>query len=206
MSAASVVTTAQPVTVVVTRDVEPGREEEIHSWMHRLIVAGERFPGNLGVTILVPGAEAPGRRTVVYRWASESARRAWEESASIQRLLREADAFSIRLSQRATGLETWFTLPDVPGRVPPPRWKMYLVTLLTVYGLSLVMIPALSPWLEPWPAPVAQAVVAVLLTTLLTFVLLPLLTRLLRAWLYPTPSRPRPEREHQKAPPARTSV
>jgi antibiotic biosynthesis monooxygenase (ABM) superfamily enzyme len=154
-----------------------------------VIVAAERFPGSLGVTVIVPGAEAPGRRTLVHRWANEPARRAWEESGAIQRLLREADAFSTRYSQRATGLETWFTLPDAPALAPPPRWKMYVVTVLTVYLLSLVLVPALGPWLERWPFLVRQAVVAVVLTTVLTFVLLPLLTHLLRAWLYSPPDQ-----------------
>jgi antibiotic biosynthesis monooxygenase (ABM) superfamily enzyme len=185
MSAASEVA-AGPVTVVVSRDVHSGREQEAQAWMHRVIAAAERFPGSLGVTVIVPGAEAPGRRTVVHRWANEPARRAWEESEAVQRLLREADAFSSRHSQHEIGLETWFALPAVPAHAPPPRWKMYVVTLLTVYALSLLIVPALAPWVERWPFLVGQAVIAVVLTTLLTFVLLPLLTHLLRAWLYPT--------------------
>jgi antibiotic biosynthesis monooxygenase (ABM) superfamily enzyme len=179
---------SEPVTIVVSRDLLPGREPEYHAWAHRMIAAAERFPGSLGVTVLVPGAEAPGRRTLIHRWADEQALRAWEGSDATRRLLKEANAFSIRHRQRATGLETWFTLPDAPVQAPPPRWKMYLVTLLTVYALSVVIVPGLASWLGRFPYLARQAVITVVLTTLLTFVLLPLLTHVLRVWLYPTSS------------------
>ena len=42
-------TPTEPVTVIVSRDVKPGRESDYHAWMHR-VIAAERFPGNLGAT------------------------------------------------------------------------------------------------------------------------------------------------------------
>ena len=32
-----------------------------------------------------------------------------------------------------TGLESWFTLPSQPGLVPPPPYKMALLTWLTIF-------------------------------------------------------------------------
>jgi hypothetical protein len=45
---------------------------------------------------------------------------------------------------RLTGLETWFRLPggDVPTMKPPPRWKMWLVSIVAVYPLVLAFQPA----------------------------------------------------------------
>jgi antibiotic biosynthesis monooxygenase (ABM) superfamily enzyme len=34
-----------------------------------------------------------------------------------------------------TGLETWFTLPTDPGAPAPPRYKMALLTWITIFPL-----------------------------------------------------------------------
>jgi antibiotic biosynthesis monooxygenase (ABM) superfamily enzyme len=174
----------QPVTIVVSRDVVAGHEAEYQAWMHRVIEAAGRFPGNLGATVLVPDAPASGRSIVIHRWADEPSMHAWEISEERHGLLREADAFSTRRDQRATGLETWFVLRDLGVVRPPPRWKMYLVTLVTAYVVGLLLAEGLAPLLHDLPLPARHAVTTVVFTTLLTFVLLPWLTRLLRGWLY----------------------
>ena len=50
-------TPTEPVTVIVSRDVKPGRESDYHAWMHRVIAAAERFPGNLGYRSPRPTAD-----------------------------------------------------------------------------------------------------------------------------------------------------
>ena len=44
--------------------------------------------------------------------------------------------------EHLSGLETWFTLPGQRAIVPPPRWKMALVTVLGVWPASMFV-----PWL-----------------------------------------------------------
>ena len=36
----------------------------------------------------------------------------WDNSPDVQRLLQEANKYSTRYYETATGLETWFVLPD----------------------------------------------------------------------------------------------
>ena len=128
-------THADPVTVVVTRDVVPGRERDFDEWVHLIVSEAVRF-GGLGASVITPDASMPARRVVVCRFASENSVRAWEESEVRDRLMQEAEAFSTPHFQRATGLETWFTLPGEGAMVPPPRWKMALVTLSASIRLS----------------------------------------------------------------------
>jgi hypothetical protein len=45
-------------------------------------------------------------------------------------------------TQVLTGLESWFTLPTQPGLPPPPRYKMALVTWVTIFPLITLVVVA----------------------------------------------------------------
>ena len=52
-----------PVTVSVTRHLDPGREAEMVSWMQAGIALAERFPGFLGAGWVRPDRDSdPHRR------------------------------------------------------------------------------------------------------------------------------------------------
>jgi uncharacterized protein len=135
------------VTVVITRDVLPGRERDYEQWEHRIIHAAVPF-GSLGAAVITPEGTTPGRRIVVQRFPSEEALKAWEESEERKVLLREARQFSVPHYQRATGLESWFALPDERAIIPPPRWKMLLASLLGAYPLVVVLSAFVLPRVE----------------------------------------------------------
>jgi antibiotic biosynthesis monooxygenase (ABM) superfamily enzyme len=99
--------------------------------------------------------------------------------------VREAGGFSTPNVQRATGLETWFVLPGERAIVPPPRWKMLLVSLMGSYPLVVLFSAFVLPWLEGWPLLARAAVLPIVLLGLMTYVVMPQLTRLLGGWLYP---------------------
>jgi len=179
----------ESITVVVTRDVRPGRERDYAEWVHRVVSATARY-GATGHTILTPDAGAPTRRVLIVQFADEEGLRGWDHSEERHRLVREAGEFSSVHIQRATGLETWFTLPGERAIVPPPRWKQLLVTLIGAYPLVVLLSAFVLPRLEAWPLLVRSAVLPVVLLSLMTYVVMPRLTRLLRGWLYPRRSRP----------------
>ena len=176
------------VTEVITRDIVPGREHELEQWAHRLDAATARYDAT--DTIITPDATTPARRVFVLHFANEEALGAWEASEERDRLVQEARKFSTPHVQRATGLETWFTLPGERAIVPPPRWKMLLVTLIGAYPLVVLLSAFVLPSLEGWPLLVRAAVVPVVLLSLMTYVIMPQLTRLLSGWLYPHQGRP----------------
>ena len=176
------------VTEVITRDIVPGGEHELEQWAHRLDSATARYGAT--DTIITPDATTPARRVFVLHFANEEALGAWEASEERDRLVQEARKFSTPHVQRATGLETWFTLPGERAIVPPPRWKMLLVTLIGAYPLVVLLSAFVLPSLEGWPLLVRAAVVPVVLLSLMTYVIMPQLTRLLSGWLYPHQGRP----------------
>ena len=120
-----------PVSEVFTRDIVPGRERDFEEWAHRIVSAAARYGAT--DTIITPDPATPTRRVFVQHFPNEEALRAWEESEERNRLVQEAGRFSTPNVQRATGLETWFVLPGEQAIVPPPRWKMLLVTLMGSY-------------------------------------------------------------------------
>jgi len=89
--------------------------------------------------------------------------------------------------QQLTGLETWFKLPGskVPTMKPPPRWKMWLVSMVAVYPLVLAFQVLVVPRMAGLPLPVRALAFPVVLLTLMTFVVMPVVTRVLRRWLGP---------------------
>jgi uncharacterized protein len=176
------------VTEVITRDIVPGREHQFERWAHRLLSATARYGAT--DTIITPDAATPARRVFVLHFANEEALGAWEASEERDRLVQEARKFSTPDVQRASGLETWFVLPGQRAIVPPPRWKMLLVTLIGAYPLVVLLSAFALPSLEGWPLLVRAAVVPVVLLSLMTYLVMPQLTRLLSGWLYPHQRRP----------------
>jgi hypothetical protein len=89
--------------------------------------------------------------------------------------------------QQLTGLETWFKLPgsNVPTMKPPPRWKMWLVSMVAVYPLVLGFQALVVPRMAGLPLPLKALMFPLVLLTLMTFAVMPVVTRLVRRWLAP---------------------
>ncbi|MGP4027028.1 antibiotic biosynthesis monooxygenase [Actinomadura sp. 3N407] len=183
---------ADPVTIVVTWDVKPGRERDFEEWAEGFHRAAVRYSGHRGATWL----RAEGSRTRYYtvvnfsdrerldRWLRSGDRAAW-----IERVRGIAEEHQ----RDTTGMETWFNLPgeSVPA---PSKMKMIIVTFCAVYPLSLLLNAFVTPLTKAWPVPVQAMVFPLLVVPLLTVFVMPALSRLLRRWLYPVGRVHRPAR------------
>jgi len=169
-----------------TRPLRPGRVPSHRAaWARDIVAAARQFPGHLGASVL----DAPGSREyhILFNFADRGSLRAWLDSEERRRLLArvgellEAD----RGLQQLTGLETWFKLPgsNVPTMKPPPRWKMWLVSLVALYPLVLIFQALVVPRMAGLPLPLRALLFPLVLLTLMTFVVMPAVTRLLRRWL-----------------------
>jgi len=173
------------VTVVVSRTVFPGHEKDYDEWVRKLVEAATQAPGNIGVTMLVPAPGKSGLHHVILRFADEKSVHQWETSYIRQKLSHEADAFSRRSRQEATGLETWFAIPECPELETPPRWKMVIVTFIAVYITSMVIVPILELFLKGANVFLFNFLVGALLVSILTWGLMPFFSRyVFRKWLY----------------------
>ena len=173
------------MTVVVSRRVFPGHDKEYDEWVRKLAEAAKESPGNTGVTILVPSKGQAGLHHVVMHFADEKSMHQWETSYIRQKLSHEADVFSRKIRQEATGLETWFSIPECPELEAPPQWKMAIVTFIGVFLGSCGIIALIELFWKQANFWAFNAVVGALLVSLLTWVVMPALSRyVFRKWLY----------------------
>lgn len=173
----------QPVKIVIERRARPGAEEALRAWAERFVADASRSPGHEGGSVL----SAPGSRShvILLRFASAASMDAWQNSPAYGELIRAADQVSLpgEASQVRSGLETWFTLPDMPAPTkPPPKWKMAVVTWVALLPMVIALAYILAPLRLPF---LAQASLSTAIpVAMLTWVIMPRLTRVLYGWLY----------------------
>ncbi len=171
---------AEPVTVTVARTVRPDRREAFERWAHDALARAADFPGNLGATLLRPGAGS-SEYHLVYRFADDESLAGWERSPERRRMLAQlAEMVDDERYARVSGLDSFFTRPPQPG----PRWRLTVLTIAAVFAVTSGMQLVL-PYLAGWPTALRLLLSATVVVVLLGHVLMPALTRLLRGWLHP---------------------
>ena len=181
---------SEPVTVSVTRHVDPAHEDQMVAWLRAGSELSERFDGFLGSGWVRPSVGSTEWH-MLFRfdstehldaWLSSSQRQWWIDSA--QGLVGES-----RLERR-TGIEGWFEEPtgvDVedlrPAPLPPPRWKQMVAIFCVFFPLSLVMNLLGREYADGMWLPLRVLLTVLVMTPLMTYLLLPWVTRLLAPWL-----------------------
>lgn len=175
----------EPVTVVISRRVKPGRIEDFEAWLEGIIAVTTGFSGHLGTTVLRPSAPHTEPYLIMIRFDMVDNLLRWEESQERADWLARVVALTIGdpSIQKITGLEYWFTLPG--QGTPPPRFKMAAVTVLGLFPLVGYLAPLLTDLFAPLSTPGAALMSLVVMVAIMTYVIMPLLTRLFRIWLYP---------------------
>ena len=175
------------VTTVICRKIKPGHENDYNDWIRRYLTLVRKAPGYLGITIIVPGGSKSPLRYIIRRFIDKAAMERWDNSEESLRLLKEANDYSTRHYETSTGLETWFTLPDLKAlsQSPPPRWKMAIVIFFAAYAISATSRYILNPFTGQWPLLGNAVIYTAILVVSLTYFALPIANSLLRRWLYP---------------------
>lgn len=182
----------RPVTVLITRRVRPGRDGAFEATTAAMIRAASAFPGHLGGYVLSPEGAASRLRQTLFAFDTQAHLDAWTASNARRDLLAELATLSDGDSavHVLTGLEGWFALPSQPTRLPPPRWKMALVTWSGIFPLVAILSALLSPTLAAIHPLFAVLVVTGLVTAAMTWGVMPVLVRLAAKWLYPDLAKP----------------
>jgi hypothetical protein len=176
-----------PVTVVAVHRVKPGKEKAFEETMSGLIKAAMTFDGHLGANVLRPTDPAEPQYHIIFKFNRMSNLRRWEAS-EVRRtwLIRLAELTQESLPfQILTGLETWFTLPAQRAVVPPPRYKMAVITWLAIFPLIVGINILFGSFLNSLPMLLRSLILTVMLVLLMTYVVMPRMTRLFARWLYP---------------------
>jgi antibiotic biosynthesis monooxygenase (ABM) superfamily enzyme len=191
---------SKPVTVIVKRIAKKDNIKEFEEWLSGISKEVARQEGSMGIDIIRPSPNKDSKSKLEYviifrfnnyenleRWEKSPIRNEWLQKG---RKLVESDPDV----QKMTGLEFWFTpyfkdesSPLIPLN-PPPRYKMVIVTIPVISILLLTLVPQIHFLTEmlsiPFPL---RLVIALTITVLLmTYVIMPLLTRLLKPWLFKT--------------------
>jgi len=185
-----------PVTVSITRHLDPGREAEMVSWMQAGIALAERFPGFLGAGWVRPERDSETWH-VLYRFADPDALAGWESSHQREWWRDSSSGLGVVESrvERRTGIEGWFDDPASRGvrdlRVAPPappRWKQAVVIWLAFFPLSLAVAWFFGRFAPNLPLLERVLVTTLAMTPVMTYVVLPRMTQALSWWLHGRPA------------------
>ena len=172
------------VTAVISRNIKPGHEKDYDDWLRRYMILENKVPGYLGTTIIAPGGNTSSVRYIINRFSDKASMDAWESSAEALKLIEEANNCSTMHYTSVTGLETWFSVPDLKAIVAPPRWKMAIVAFIGAYCISSIARYILGLYIGQSPL-LTNVLMNIILVLGLTYLMMPILTKLLRRWLYP---------------------
>jgi uncharacterized protein len=170
-----------PIHIAITRPVRPGCEDEFQQELREFLQASFAHGGVLGASLLTPPDSSSREFGILRTFADEKERDAFYESPMFKAWDERAKALTEGPPKyrELHGLEAWFRSPHVP----PPRWKMAIVTFAGVYAVTTPLGLVVGPVLDSWPLPLRNAVFNVIVVVCLTWLVMPLLTRVLRNWL-----------------------
>jgi uncharacterized protein len=191
---------SKPVTVIVKRIAKKDKLKEFEEWLSGISKDVSRQEGSMGIDIIRPTPTANSKSRLEYvvifrfnsydnlaKWEKSSVRNEWLQKG---RKLVETDPDV----QKMTGLEFWFTpyfkdesSPMIPLQ-PPPRYKMVIVTIPVISILLLTLVPQIHLLTEMLsiPFPIRLVIALTITILLMTYVIMPLLTKLLKPWLFKT--------------------
>jgi antibiotic biosynthesis monooxygenase (ABM) superfamily enzyme len=179
---------SQSVTQVVERHVKPGSEEAYEELLRGLLGAVSNLPGYLGANVIRPPAGGPGPYRVVLRFSSRDNMERWstsEERAHWMRCLASVTIGEPNI-KTISGLETWFAAHANDAIVPPPRYKMLLMSLLASYPIMTLLTYLSQRFTHGWPLPLRTLLSSSVLLVTMTYLVMPRVTQLFQSWLYPS--------------------
>jgi antibiotic biosynthesis monooxygenase (ABM) superfamily enzyme len=174
-------------TAAVARRIGKGREDDYEEWLQKVVATLRAVPGYDGMTVVTSPDPRGSVRTMLIRFHSTAALSDWENSPQRLALAEQADQFSTHYYQTAPGIETFFAVPSASPAQAPPRWKMCLLTIPTVYllvNVVLFILSGLIPGILAWPVALRMLPVTSIMTVLLTYVCLPALSKVFAPWLF----------------------
>jgi hypothetical protein len=181
---------SDPVTVSVTRHVDPSRSNEMLAWVQAGTSLAEKFDGFLGSGWVRPSEDSADWH-MLYRFADAASLAAWEASPQRDWWIEAAQGrIEATRVERRTGIEGWFDEPasvttSVADPAPaPPRWKQMVTIFLVFLPLSLVANWVASHTIAGWPLVPRVVLVTTVMTPLMTYVFLPWITRRMAPWLH----------------------
>ena len=183
-----------PVTVIVKRIVKKNKIKEFEEWLSGITREVSRQNGSMGIDIIRPtDKESKPEYVIIFRFDNYGNLTIWENSSIRNEWLKKGRELvqSDPDVQKLTGLEFWFTPYSKKNShsMPlnsPHRYKMVIVTIPVIALLLLTLVPQIHFIGESLSIPYSiRFVIAIaIMVLLMTYFIMPLLTRVLRPWLF----------------------
>lgn len=177
---------SEPVHIAVTRRVRKERVGDFERALAEFASRSLAEPGARGVHCLHPPPNSDSLEYGIMRsFASTEDRETFYRSPLYRDWLIQIEPMveGDATYRELTGLEAWFRDPH---SLPPPRWKMALLTWVAVWPVSMLvpalLVPPLSPILHPY---LLAGIIAAGIVLVLTWIAMPLLIKLTHSWLRP---------------------
>jgi hypothetical protein len=87
---------SKDVTVVISRKIKLGCENQYDEWFKRYLMLERRVPGYVGTTIITQGGTDSAIRHIIHRFSDKASLDAWENSQQSFELIEEANKCSTR--------------------------------------------------------------------------------------------------------------
>jgi hypothetical protein len=176
-----------PASATISQRIEPACEQAYEALLVGIHDEAKKFGGFIRREVIKSTAGNYLEYTHVIHFDDEAHLRRWEHSPERHAWLSRMSSIAVHTTplQVLTGLETWFTLSPEKPMVPPPRYKMAMVTWLAIFPLITLVSYATGPIFGDLPIVVRVLAVTTAVVPLMTYVVMPRMTRLFRRWLYP---------------------
>lgn len=172
------------VTVVVDRTALPDKIADFEDYLASIRAAAADFPGFLDSDVIHP--EGTHRYILVFRFASQQQLDAWSTSEPRCHWVQKIDQVVEEPTKliTLTGLETWFYAPDGADYVPPPKFKMAIISYIAIAPTIMAFNLIFGRFLTDIPSYLAIYITAPFIVLIMTYAVMPLMTKLFKGWLF----------------------
>ena len=184
MNARNKKSSQSPVSVVVDRNVLPGKTKEFEKYVESIIEASSHFPGYMGTDVINPDGE--NRYIVVFRFALKEQLQVWTSSKERSKWIERIDQVIEKPTKLIplTGLETWFVLSKSNKFSPPPKHKMAIVVYLAI-SLTLTVFDFLfGKYFALIPIPLKFWVTSPFTVVIMTYLVMPIMSKVFKKFLF----------------------
>jgi len=176
---------AARASTVITQHIPPGASEAFLEWQRGLSAAAAEAPGYQTTEIYPPaGGQEPW--VIVIHFDDPKTLRDWLDSPKRAGWLAKipCEFRDFRLKTLPSGFGAWFAGTVEGPEVPlPPKWKMALTILFTLYPTVMLLSIFVGPHINPLGLAVSILVSNMMSVSILQWVVQPALDPVLGPWL-----------------------
>ncbi|ULG68310.1 antibiotic biosynthesis monooxygenase [Marinobacterium sediminicola] len=175
------------VTVVISRRVIKGQEDQFEQLSSEMTYRASRYPGYLGADLFRPASPNDPEYRIIFKFADEPSLAAWQASTERAEILEQIEPLLVTPSKVETmsGIVNWFTLPGHNPVKPPPKARMTFVSWLALYPTVTLIFFLFGDLLAQIPLLLRTLIVTAVVMVAMSYLLMPRFTRWFAFWLFP---------------------